>query len=90
MATRGTVSGKEVIEVERLKKCHYKALERIWAAEIEGRLPLQSKAAVFKELEIMGYAKHDSKTLGRDRFGALVVSGWYLTHAGRLTYCMNS
>jgi hypothetical protein len=74
----------EVIEVERLHKLHLKALERIFAAEIEGRLPLQSKAAVFKELEIMGYAEK-----GSEKFRGVTVHGWYLTHAGRLTYCMN-
>lgn len=66
-----------------MKKCHHKALEKIFAAEIEGRLPLQSKAAVFKELEILGYAKNDS-----EKWGNVTVSGWYLTQLGRLAYCM--
>lgn len=79
----------QVIEVESLRKPHLRALERLFAAEIEGRLPLHSRAAVFKELENMGYAKHDSETVGRDRLGEIRVSGWYLTQAGRLTYCMN-
>lgn len=79
----------EVIEVERLKKAHYNALERIFSAEIENRLPFQSKAAVFKELESIGYARFAKETIGHDRFGGVVVEGWYLTHAGRLTYCMN-
>lgn len=78
-----------VVEVERLAKCHLRALERLFSAEIELRLPLQSKAAVFKELEIMGMAEHGKEFIGHGSFGKIEVSGWYLTHAGRLAYCMN-
>jgi hypothetical protein len=66
-----------------MKKCHYKALERIFTAEIEGCLPLQSKAAVFPELATMGLAQH-----GEEKWGNVSVKGWYLTQAGRLAYCM--
>lgn len=79
----------EVIEVERLLKRHFAALERLFSAEIEDRLPLQSKAKVFKELESMGYAQEGERTFGRDRFRVIAVRGWNLTHAGRLTFCMN-
>lgn len=67
-----------------IRKCHLKALERIWICEIEARLPLQSKAAVFPELEAMGLAQR-----GHEMYGRVKVEGWYLTHAGRLTYCMS-
>jgi hypothetical protein len=71
-----------------MKKRHHNALEKVFAAEIEGRLPLQSKARIYEELALLGYVKMDTETLGRDRFGTISVSGWYLTQLGRLAYCM--
>lgn len=71
-----------------MNKRHHNALERVFAAEIEGRLPLQSKARVYEELERLGYVKLDTETMWRDRFGGVSVSGWYLTQLGRLAYCM--
>ena len=70
-------------------KRHYDALGKIYAAEVNGRLPFQSKARVFKELEAMGLAKEAEEVMGRDRLSAIVVRGWYLTQLGRLTYCMS-
>lgn len=67
-----------------MKKSHYEALERIFTAEINGRLPLQSKAAVFTELEELGLAQR-----GHEMFGRVKVEGWYLTQAGRLAYCVS-
>lgn len=65
-----------------MKKRHYKALERVFAAEIERRLPLQSKALVYEELERLGFVKLDT-----EQMGIVKVSGWYLTQLGRLAYC---
>lgn len=71
-----------------MTKRQYNALEKVFAAEIERRLPLQSKALVYEELERLGFVKMDTETMGNDRFGAIVVKGWYLTQLGRLAYCM--
>ena len=63
------------------------ALERIWTAEIHGRLPLQSKAKIFAELEKQGLVMFGTERLGADRCGPIEISGWFLTHAGRFLYC---
>ena len=63
-----------------------KALEKVWAAEIENRLPFQSKAKIYKSLEEDGLVAPMNLILHGDRFGT-VISGWQLTHAGRLFYC---
>jgi hypothetical protein len=63
------------------------ALERVWNAEIENRLPLQSRAKVFAELEGAGLVDQWTKEFSVDRFGSIKVTGWVLTHAGRFLYC---
>lgn len=65
-----------------MTKTKLKALERIYAAEIENRLPLQSRARVFRELYEDDMVHIDCVQRGR-----AIVSGWCLTHAGRLAYC---
>ncbi len=65
-----------------------KMLERLFAAEVLGRLPFQSKAKIIKRLHEEGYIQ-PMKTAFKDRFGIMVIDGWQLTHAGRLTYCMS-
>ncbi len=79
----------EVIEVGRLRKNEYAALEKVFAAEIEGRLPLQSKNKVYLKLESYGYVEKATRDFPADRLCPISVTGWVLTHAGRLTYCMN-
>lgn len=66
-----------------------KALERVFAAEIEGRLPFQSKARVYQHLADEGLVEPMERRFSGDRFGAITVRGWQLTHAGRLFYCMS-
>lgn len=61
------------------------ALERIFAAEIEGRLPFQSKALLYLDLCEQGLVEPMEHTFG-GRF-PVSVKGWQLTHAGRITYC---
>jgi len=78
----------ETIEVPRVTKAQLKALERIFVAEIEGRLPLYSRAKIYHEMERDGLVEFGTFNLGRDRFGVIRVEGWSLTHAGRITYCM--
>jgi hypothetical protein len=74
--------------VSTVKKSHYKALERVFGAEIEGRLPLQSKAKVFEELEKEGMVERYTRRFGVDCFGEIAVTGWSLTQLGRLAYCL--
>ena len=64
-----------------------KALEKVFAATVENRLPFQSKAAIYKRLEAQGLIQPYSEINGRDRFGAIEVKGYQLTQLGMLTYC---
>lgn len=68
-------------------KAELAALERVFAAEIEGRLPFQSKAKIFDKLHAEGFIMPMERNLGRDGFGAITIAGWQLTHLGRLIYC---
>lgn len=61
------------------------ALERVFAAEIEGRLPFQSKALVYLDLQDKGLVEPMQRTFG-GRF-PVTVSGWQLTELGRILYC---
>lgn len=65
-----------------MKDKWFNALERVFAAEIDHRLPLQSKAAVYPELESVGLVEHYSVNMGGCK-----VSGYGLTHLGRMQYC---
>lgn len=69
-------------------KAELNALEKVFAAEIEGRLPFQSKAKIFRQLCEDGLLQPMKRQFGADRFGKIVVSGYELTHAGRLAYCI--
>lgn len=79
----------ETVDIPRLTKARLKALERVFAAEIEGRLPLYSKARIYNEMAADGLVEFQTFNLGKDRFGVIKVSGWSLTHAGRIAYCMS-
>jgi hypothetical protein len=70
-----------------VSKTELKWLEKVWAAEVEGRLPLQSRAAIYKRLEDRGLVERMKVEYPPDRFGPIVVEGWGLTHAGRFVYC---
>lgn len=72
-----------------MSKATLNALERVFAAEIEGRLPFQSKARLYQRLADEGLVEPMERKFAGDRFGAITVSGWQLTHAGRLLYCMS-
>ena len=67
-------------------KAELKALEKVFAAEIDNRLPFQSKANIFQSLCDDGYLEPMARNFGHDRFG-ITVHGYQLTHLGRLTYC---
>jgi len=59
-------------------------LERVFQAEIAGELPYQTRAKLAKELEEFGYLQ-----FARENLGGVIVTGYYLTHSGRLAYCQN-
>lgn len=65
-----------------MKKKWLNALEKIWEAEIENRLPYQSSAGIYSELETVGLVEPM-----RRMFGNCAVYGWQLTHLGRMDYC---
>lgn len=58
------------------------ALEKVFAAEVEWRLPFQSKAAIYKRLTEQGLVQ----TMEVNMSGA-TVRGYQLTNAGRYMYC---
>ena len=62
-----------------------RALEKVFTAEIEGRLPFQSRAKVYSSLCDDGLLAPMTIELGGRL--PLMVSGYQLTHAGRITYC---
>ena len=71
---------------DRLTKADVNALGKIFAAEINGNLPFQSKAQIYLELCDRGLAAPMMRRLGSGPF-AVIVRGFELTHAGRLLYC---
>ena len=70
----------------KLRKSEVNALGRMFAAEIEGRLPFQSKAKIFRDLVEAGLASPVDRFFGSGAF-TVRVSGYELTHAGRIAYC---
>lgn len=64
------------------------ALEKVFAAETDGRLPFQSKAKVYRDLCNAGLLQPMDRTFGVGMF-AVIVQGYQLTHAGRYLYCSN-
>ena len=69
-----------------MTKRWFDALEKVFAAEIKGVLPFQSKAKVYDELEADGCVAPVTRTFG-DRWPRVTVSGWALTERGRILYC---
>lgn len=70
-----------------MKKRWLDALERVFAAEIEGHT-LRSKAQIFKELEAGQYVVWVEELLHfKDGLPPMRVAGWGLTDRGRITYC---
>ena len=65
-----------------MTKATISALEKVFAAEIEGRLPFQSKSKIFQRLADDGLIQPMERKLG-GRF-PVTMKGWQLTHAGRI------
>ena len=69
-----------------MTKAEIRALEKVFAAEVEARLPFQTKARIYRQLEERGYLKPYARRIGTGWL-AVTVSGYALTHAGRIAYC---
>ena len=69
-----------------MNKAELDLLERCFSAQLEGRF-YQTKSKLAGRLEKEGYIYREYKTLGRDRFGEIVVSGYILTIQGNFAYC---
>ncbi len=69
-----------------MTKAELNALEKVFAAEIEDRLPFQSKAKIFHRLCEDGYLQPMERKFGSGRF-VINVTGYQLTHLGRFTFC---
>lgn len=67
-------------------KAKLRALEKVFAAEVENRLPFQSKAKLFRQLCDDGLLEPMQRKFGSGAF-AVVINGYQLTHAGRFAYC---
>jgi hypothetical protein len=65
-----------------MSKSVFSLLDRVFGAEVEGRLPYQTKSKLARELEEFGYLE-----FGSEKMGIVSVSGYYLTLAGRMAYC---
>lgn len=70
-----------------------RALEKVFSHEVERAvgprphgLPFQSRAAIYKRLAAQGLVEAVTVNFGSGPF-AVSVSGYELTHAGRLLYC---
>lgn len=73
----------------KMTKAELKMLERAFAAEIEDRLPFQSRSQLAFDLAAEGLLQPMQVDFKADRFGPIVVKGWQLTHLGRMTYCVS-
>ena len=69
-----------------MTKARFRLLERLFEAEYQGHLPLQSKSAKFLMLASEGLIQPYSRRIGRG-WSAVTVSGWRLTDKGRYEYC---
>ena len=69
-----------------LSKRTLAALEQVFAAEINGRM-LQSKARIYPALAAQGYVEQVTDVLGAGTRFPVTVTGYVLTHAGRIAYC---
>ena len=70
-----------------MTKAKMAALEKLFIAEVEDRLPFQSKAKIFEQLETEGMVDNYARTFGSGPL-AVVCRGWRLTHRGHLEYCL--
>jgi hypothetical protein len=75
-----------------MNKAGMKLLEKAFAAEVENRLPFQARSELAHKLAKDGYLQPMEtwmRSYAAGNLGPVLVKGWQLTHAGRLTYCMS-
>ncbi len=68
-------------------KTELAALEKVFAAEISNGLPFQSKAKIYAKLENDGLLERATHVVGAGERFPVTVTGYMLTHAGRMAYC---
>lgn len=71
----------------KVTKSELKALEKVFISEINNCLPLQSKAKIYSRLRDEGYLEDMSRVYGANERFPITVTGYQLTHLGRITYC---
>jgi hypothetical protein len=59
-------------------KAELAALEKVFAREIKGNLPFQSKAKIFAKLAEKGMIEPMVREFRGDRFGSCRVEGWLI------------
>jgi hypothetical protein len=72
-----------------LSKKDIEWLGKVFEAEINGRLPFQSKSKELPALCDKGYLAPMKRQFGRGPFAA-IAEGYELTHAGRFVYCVST
>lgn len=73
-------------DVTKPSKIVLRALEKVFEAEINNRLPFQSKASIYRDLLAAGMVESIQRKFGTGPFAA-TCSGYALTHRGRIIYC---
>jgi hypothetical protein len=76
-------------DAPKITKKILNALGKVFSAEVFGRLPFQSKAKIYATLEDEGYVEKMERTFGAGQRFPITVSGYVLTHLGRMTYGQN-
>lgn len=71
-----------------MTKAELSVLEKAFSAEVERRLPFQSRSEIAHRLAKEGYLQPMEITVGAGTRFPVVVKGFQLTHAGRLAYCI--
>lgn len=67
-------------------KCTLHALEKVFAAEIDGRMH-QSKAQIYHTMAAEGLVEQYTVVMGASTRFPVHVTGWILTHRGMILYC---
>ena len=70
-----------------MRKAEFRMLEKVFAAEVENRLPFQTRSKIVERLKQAGFVQTLTIRVGTPPLHT-TVKGWQLTHLGRITYCM--
>ncbi len=69
-----------------MNKKELAVLENVFLAEIQNRLPFQTKSKLAQDLAERGFLEY-VEAERRGTLGVLTIAGYCLTHLGRLTCC---